>query len=574
VNRYSKYSLQSALDLTDGFCRYLIQDRCWGPQEILDAEAVVYDLQADAEQMLRECIAYGDPAVVGRLRYFLAEDCRVHFVHKMDDRRVVSETARQLSQYSYQVVLEPGLGWAVQVDATTAAPIVPVAVEPEPEVTGALAELKVVLDELVSEQGKKYAHYEAKLATLSEADKAALYGQKAGAGLWDATIGGAVGLVKALPGFAAGYFKTLSKIAMLPSELASATARSIATGDMAPLKAEADKFVQPLVKTYDQAVHYKSVLVTLYEDEQTMGLLNDFAQDYWDATHPLERTEMGASAAADIVVTVLLALVTAGVGAAANIASKSARLAKAAKLLDKIAGMLKRTGHRHKMPKKDVDAVTSSAKVNKTSGKAAKGGVPDPEKPKVRESEGVENSRNKVDDAADKADGDNKQKYKNTPPSDEDISLAKKPGNTAEQITARKNVAAHYYEKQGMKESKISGHMQGIDFDKPVEVEQLSKGQFLAQYQIPGGPQGNYYSPLGQEPGKLGISEYAQDWNTGEIVKKKIIIFEVNKDVDALASKAAKIKDTWSIPGKSISTDGGGKQFFTTNKSSFTLVGE
>jgi len=354
VNRYSRYALQSALDLTDGFCRYLIQDRCWGPQEILDVQAVVYDFQSEAEQMLWDCIAYGDPVVIGRLRYFLAEDCRVHLVYKMDDHRVVRETADQLAHHGYQVVLEPGLGWAVQVDAATTAPVVPVAVEPEPEVDSALADLKVVLDELVGEQRKKYAQYEAKLATLSDADKAALYGQKAGTGLWGATIGGAVGLVKALPGFAAGYVKTLCKIAMLPSELAAATARSIATGDMAPLKAEADKFVQPLAKTHDQAAYYKSVLVTLYEDEQTMGLLNDFANDYWDATHPLERTEMGASAAADIVVTILLALVTAGVGAAANIAAKSTRLAKAAKLLDKIAGMLKRTGHRQKISKNDI----------------------------------------------------------------------------------------------------------------------------------------------------------------------------------------------------------------------------
>ncbi|MBI5551138.1 MAG: ADP-ribosyltransferase [Desulfobacterales bacterium] len=409
MNRFSKYSLQSALDLTDGLCRYLIQDRCWGPQEILDAEVVVYDFQADAEQMLRECIACGDPTVIGRLRYFLAEDCRVHFVHKMDDRRVVSETARQLSQYSYQVVLEPGLGWAVQVDAATAAPVLPVAVEPEPEVTGALAELKVVLDELVGEQRKKYAQYEAKLATLSDADKAALYGQKAGAGLWESTIGGAVGLVKALPGFAAGYFKTLCKIAMLPSELATATARSLATGDMAPLKAEADKFVQPLVKTYDQAVYYKSALVTLYEDEQTMGVLNDFANDYWESTHPLERTEMGASAAADIVVTILLALVTAGVGAAANIASKSTRLAKAAKLLDKIAGMLKRTGHRHKMPKKEIDASAVGSMANKRSRKTSHKGMPEPEKPKVR-------TRDDVVESSDKRyANDNKSGFKNAP---------------------------------------------------------------------------------------------------------------------------------------------------------------
>jgi hypothetical protein len=312
----------------------------------------------------------------------------------MDDRRVVSETAQQLAHYSHQIVLEPGLGWAVQVDAATAAPVVPVAVEPEPEVTGALAELKVVLDELVREQRKKYDQYEAQLNGLSDTEKAALYAKKGGKTFWDATIGDAVGIVKALPGFAAGYFKTLCKIAMLPSELAAATARSIATGDMAPLKAEADKFVQPLVNTYDQAVHYKGVLVTLYEDEQTMGLLNYFAEDYWDATHPLERTEMGASAAADIVVTILLALVTAGVGAAANIAAKSARLAKAVKLLDKIAGMLRRTGHRNSISKREINASDLISKANEASPKAAKARMADPETP--NRSTEIENDNNSI----------------------------------------------------------------------------------------------------------------------------------------------------------------------------------
>lgn len=116
---------------------------------------------------------------------------------------------------------------------------------------------------------------------------------------------------------------------------------------------------------------------------------------------------------------------------------------------------------------------------------------------------------------------DIKKKYKNKPPTKEEISLAKKSGKTAKQVSARKKVAANFYEKQGMKESKISGHLQGIDFDKPVQVEQLAKGQKLTQYQVPSASQGNYYAPPGQHPSKLGISEYAQDWNTGEIVKKK-----------------------------------------------------
>lgn len=133
-------------------------------------------------------------------------------------------------------------------------------------------------------------------------------------------------------------------------------------------------------------------------------------------------------------------------------------------------------------------------------------------------------------------------------------------------------MAAHYYEKQGMKESKISGHLQGIDFDQPVQVEQLSKGQRLAQYQAPGASQGNYYAPPGQKPSKLGISEYSQDFDTGDIAKKEARLYEVNKDVDALGTTAAKIEDTWSIPGKSISTDGGGKQYFTMKRTNFNLV--
>lgn len=380
MNRYAKYSLQSALDLSDGFCRYLIQDRCWGPQEILDVEAVVYRHDYDAEQMLCRCQAQGDPAFMSRLRYFLAENLHVHLVHRMDDRRVIRETARQLTHHGCQVVLEPGLGWAVQVDAATAAPVLPVAVEPEPEVSGAVAELKVVLDELVAEQRKKYDQCEAQLSGLSETEKAALYGKKAGGALWGATVGGAVDIVKALPGFAAGYFKALRKIAMLPGEIATATARSLATGDMTPLKAEADKYIQPLAKSYDEAMHLKSMLVVLYEDEQTMGLLKDFSQDYWDATHPLERTEMGVSAASDIIVTILLAFVTVGVGAAANVAAKSTRLAKAAKLLDKIAGMLKRTGHRHRIPKKDVEAKKVPI-ANKRPRKDLKDGIPEPGDP-------------------------------------------------------------------------------------------------------------------------------------------------------------------------------------------------
>jgi hypothetical protein len=331
---------------------------------------------------------------------------------------------------------------------------------------------------------------------------------------------------------------------------------------MAPLKAEADKFVQPLAKTYDQAVYYKGVLVTLYEDEQTMGLLNDFAGDYWDATHPLERTEMGVSAASDIIVTILLALVTAGVGAAANIAAKSARLAKAAKLLDKIAGMLKRTGHRRKLPKREQSGVGAVPDAGKKSSRAAKSGMPEPETPKTQAGQRVEKTPNKLDDGPK---NETKENYINKPPTKEDYSLAQSPGKSDEQVSARIHVASHFYEKHGFDPDTIPAHLEGIDLNQPVEVVTLKEGTKLKQMQIPGALQGNYYTNPDTPADTLGVSLKAIHRDTGVIIERVESGYIVTKDTEALASTAADILDNWSIPGNVISTKGGGRQYFSTD---------
>jgi hypothetical protein len=92
---------------------------------------------------------------------------------------------------------------------------------------------------------------------------------------------------------------------------------------------------------------------------------------------------MAASAVADIVVTVILAIVTAGAGAAANIAAKSGRLVKVAKLLEKIAATLKRVGPKAKLLEKGHDAAGAAAKVEKRASKAARNkGVPNIDSPK------------------------------------------------------------------------------------------------------------------------------------------------------------------------------------------------
>jgi YD repeat-containing protein len=177
---------------------------------------------------------------------------------------------------------------------------------------------------------------------------------KAGSGLYEGTIGGIVDLAKAIPGFYGGYLKTLWRIRNLPQEASEMLLEDFLAGDSFHIEAQIDLIVKPVAQTFDQADRLKSMLMVLFGDKRTMSMLGDFAQRYWDATHRLGRTEIGATAASDIVVTLLLAIMTVGVGAAANVAAKAPRLAKLAKLLEKLTGILKSTGPLHHLPTREL----------------------------------------------------------------------------------------------------------------------------------------------------------------------------------------------------------------------------
>ena len=154
--------------------------------------------------------------------------------------------------------------------------------------------------------------------------------------------------------------------------MAALTGHGIATGDYNPLEQEINRIVHPVAQTYEQAVKYKSMLTLLFSDQQTYELLYDFAKRYWAATHPVELTQMAASAVADIVVTVILAIVTAGVGAAASVISKSGRLVKVAELLEKITAVLRRIGPRTGLLEKGEEAAAKMGRAEKRIAKAVK----------------------------------------------------------------------------------------------------------------------------------------------------------------------------------------------------------
>jgi hypothetical protein len=88
-------------------------------------------------------------------------------------------------------------------------------------------------------------------------------------------------------------------------------------------------------------------------------------------------------------------------------------------------------------------------------------------------------------------------------------------------------------------DSKINSHLRGIDFRKPVSVVDLSQGKTLAQYQLPGGHRGNYFTEIGAPANKLGIY-------TSGLTENR---YTVPQSVQALRSTAASVIDDWSVDG-------------------------
>jgi hypothetical protein len=586
MNKYDKYFLPHILYIQDHFCKYYVQRPDWCPHEILDVACIILDQPEDGQELIRQCLEYDSYPTMRGLRVFLSDDCsECYQVHRMDDLQVIHAVALQLTMRALKIVIEPKDDWAVEIDAYSGQPHLPISVQAAPDPEIIFEEIKQELDALVAEQQTKYDQYEAALATMTQSQKAAQYGKKAGSGLYEGTVGGIVDLVKAFPGFYVGYLKTLWRIGNLPRDVSRMLLDALISGDTSPIEDQIDQIVKPVAQTFEQADQLKGMMMVLFSDERTMAMLGDFAQSYWEATHPLERTEMGATAASDIVVAVLLAIVTAGVGAAAGVAAKAPRLAKLARLLEKLAGILKSTGAIHQLPKKEApgSVVATARGISKPSSRNARsGGMPEVQTPESKPAPGApDRPRDPVDKTkemdygeSDKIEGPRTttKKYKNTPPTQKDIDLAKKSGKSAEQIAARKRVASHFYENHGFDPDTIPAHLEGVDLNKPVEIVKLKEGTKLKQLQIPGAPQGNYYTNIDTPADKLGISLEVKHKETGEIIERIEGGYIVKRDTDALSSTTADILDNWSIPGRNFITKGGGNQYFSTDKVSIRSI--
>ena len=146
----------------------------------------------------------------------------------------------------------------------------------------------------------------------------------------------------------------------------------------------------------------------------------------------------------------------------------------------------------------------------------------------------------------------------------ESMASALKPYSTGpvDVVTARYDTAYNFYTQAGFSIDRALGHLDGIDFSQPVSATELMPGSNYVQHVLNGNV-GNYFAPIGTSADAIGVNP------TGRITG----LYTPTQPTAALRSSAAEIIDTWTTPGHSYATTGGGAQFFVPNKQFMKPVG-
>ncbi|MGP9293469.1 polymorphic toxin type 46 domain-containing protein [Yersinia pseudotuberculosis] len=135
-------------------------------------------------------------------------------------------------------------------------------------------------------------------------------------------------------------------------------------------------------------------------------------------------------------------------------------------------------------------------------------------------------------------------------------------------IRGNKDIVRNFMKESGIsKERTIEQYMDGINLNERVSVESINKGKLAYQNQAPGNWQGNWYS-LNKDipPTKLGINPEGNLRGTDIKVPKVMTTYQSQQPVQMLRSTASPALDTWSVPKVPFQAEGGGIQWFSTNK--------
>jgi hypothetical protein len=296
------------------------------------------------------------------------------------------------------------------------------------------------------------------------------------------------------------------------------------------------------------------------DDPSVRGMLYQFTKDYAEAQHAIEVTNVIGSAVFEIILAIVMAAVTGGVGVVAAVGSKAHLIKKFQKVGDLLQDFAKATRSLKSQAKKrktkgNQNAALPVEKVEakKTDAHGAEDGKPSEKKDQDRDDDRDEQDRDKEDD---KPGGTAK-------PTPEEIELAKSKGSTPEHIAAREKVSRHFLENNSFTDDQISdaigdyrtGEKGGVDMTQPLEIVNFPPPDTMHQHVRSHGYPGNWFDPIGgQTPDSLGIS--------GE--GRHIATFDVPPG-SGLQSTSRPILDKWTNKNNHVQTKGGGIQLLVND---------
>jgi hypothetical protein len=270
-----------------------------------------------------------------------------------------------------------------------------------------------------------------------------------------------------------------------------------------------------------------------------------------EAQHAIGITNVAGTAAFELILTIIVAAVTGGVGAVAAIGSKAHLIKKFQKVGDLLSDFAKATRK-----------LKLQGKKRKAKGKTAKYTDLDADQvhDKKTDPHGAEDGKpsDKKDDGHDE-----KKIHKTLKPTPEEIELAKSKGTTPQHIEAREKVSRYFLENNNFNDNQISdaigdyriGAKGGVDMTKPLEIVNFPPPDTMYQHVRSHGNPGNWFDPIGgQTPDSLGIS--------GE--GRHAAAFNVPPG-SGLKSTSRPILDKWTNKNNPVQTEGGGIQLLVND---------
>lgn len=140
-------------------------------------------------------------------------------------------------------------------------------------------------------------------------------------------------------------------------------------------------------------------------------------------------------------------------------------------------------------------------------------------------------------------------------------------------IRGNRELVRDFMKKHAIPDNKIPEYFEGINLEEIISIETINRGKRAYQYQVPGNWQGNWYSMnKTQLPTNLGINPLGNLHDTNIKTPKVVTIYQAQHPVEMLRSTASPAMDTWSVPQEPFQSQGGGIQWFSTEKDAWRPI--